>query len=768
LPSIQEPTVQGGRSLPPDIYSSGPWLHLNKSLKINEKNIYKYETSAARSGLHHPEHLLRLTTAHLLHTSPSRHLHTSPSSYKEREEGGREEGEDDERDRMLSALKTAVGFLAVPVLLTLVFGAGRDSGDPLNRSQGGQRAGQPVPEIQWGDFYTNLLLRGEVKEIVVHQGVNRATAILHPGAVYQGQTLPTEVVRIVIANVDSIESRVREAEERMGIKPSDHISVTYERKSETMGRTMAMLLGLALVLLLARGFQAMGRNVRTQLGSGNPFSSMTKANFTIIDPKIRGGKGTNTKFADVAGLKEPKVELLEFVDCLKNPGKYAELGAKPTRGAILFGPPGCGKTMLAKAMANEANVPFLSMNGSEFVEMIGGLGASRVRSLFAEARKRAPSIIYIDEIDAIGKKRDSGMAMGNDSEREQTLNQLLVELDGMSSTSDVIMLASTNRAEVLDKALLRPGRFARHITIDLPTLEERREILESHLKRITLEEKVETYSSRLATLTPGFSGADLANLVNESALHAAREKQEVVRLPNLEYAMERVTAGPEKKSSVISPLERRVVAYHESGHALVGWLLQHTDTLLKVTIVPRTSAALGFAQYTPTDQKLYTQEQFMDRMCMALGGRVAESLTFNKVTTGAQNDLEKVTKMAYAQIQQFGFSEAVGLVSFESDGGVKPYSKRLAATMDLEARRMVGEAYRRTEEVLGAHREQLQQLAELLLVKETLNYADVEALLGPPPFGRKAVVLPEDYEAGLAREAALGQGRAQGVGGSSG
>jgi spastic paraplegia protein 7 len=654
--------------------------------------------------------------------------------------------DDDERDRMLSALKTAVGFLAVPLLLMLVFGGlgggGGDNVNSLEQASGNQqRSGQPVAEIQWVDFYQNLLMRGEVQEIVVHAGVNRATAVLYPGAVYQGQKVNTQVVRIVTANVDNIETKLREAEAKMGIKSGDMISITYERKSEDMGRLMAWILIGGMALLAIRGLTSASKNMRATMKSSNPFTKMTKADFTLIDPMIRKGKGT--KFSDVAGLMEPKVELLEFVDCLKNPEKYRELGAKPTRGALLFGPPGCGKTMLAKAVANEANVPFLSMNGSEFIEMIGGLGASRVRSLFAEARKRAPSIIYIDEIDAIGKQRESGASMGGGGgEQEQTLNQLLVEMDGMSSSSDVILLASTNRSEVLDKALLRPGRFNRHITIDLPTMIERREILEKHLSTVVLEEPLTVYSERLATLTPGFSGADLANLVNESALHAAREAQDMIKLSNLEYAHERVTAGPEKKSSVLAPGERRVVAYHESGHALVGWMLEHTDALLKVTILPRTSAALGFAQYTPSDQKLFSPEQLMDRMCMALGGRVAESLTFNRITTGAQNDLEKVTKMAYAQVREFGFSAAVGHVSFQQQEGVKPYSKKLQATMDLEAKQMIAEAYKRTEVCLKENHEKLEALAQLLLERETLNYPEVEALLGPPPHGKKHLVTP--------------------------
>lgn len=359
------------------------------------------------------------------------------------------------------------------------------------------------------------------------------------------------------------------------------------------------------------------------------------------------------------------------------------------------------------------------MNGSEFIEMIGGLGAARVRDLFKEAKKRSPCIIYIDEIDAIGRQREGSGGFGggmSSGESEQTLNQLLVEMDGMVSKEGVLMLASTNRADVLDKALLRPGRFDRHIMIDLPNLIERREIFEKHLSDISLEGKPEIYSKRLATLTPGFSGADIANVCNEAALHAARLSQKIVQVKNLEYAVERLVGGTEKRSSSLSPIERKTVAYHEAGHAIVGWMLPSSDVLLKVTIVPRTSLALGFAQYTPKEQKLYTKENLHDKMCMALGGRAAENIIFNRITTGAQNDLEKVTKIAYAQIKVFGMNDNIGLLSFPDDdqnqsySGDKPYSKHLQNLIDLEARKLVNSAYDMTEKILRDNLDKLEKV----------------------------------------------------------
>eukprot|EP00095_Tigriopus_kingsejongensis_P000749 maker-scaffold273_size229271-snap-gene-1.20 protein:Tk00749 transcript:maker-scaffold273_size229271-snap-gene-1.20-mRNA-1 annotation:"PREDICTED: paraplegin" len=611
----------------------------------------------------------------------------------------------------------------------------------------------PPREVNWNDFYQNMLLAGEVSHISIIPLTNHAQVELYKDAIYKGQRTNNPRFTLSIPEDTNLEDRVREAEAQLGIPAGQGVSITYERSVELTSAIFSAVVGVMIisaVYFLSRRFMGSSGG-----GMANPFTRLTKADFTLIDPQMRTGQGV--KFTDVAGLKEAKIEVKEFVDYLKHPEKYSELGAKPPKGAILYGPPGCGKTMLAKAVANESNVPFLQMNGSEFIEMIGGLGAARVRNLFAEARKRSPSIIYIDEIDAIGRQRGGGGSgaggMGGGGEMEQTLNQMLVEMDGIASKEGVIMLASTNRSDVLDQALLRPGRFDRKIEIDLPSLIERKEILEHHMKGVVMELAPTAYSDRLATLTPGFSGADLANLVNEAALHAAREKCEHVGRSNFEYAIERVIAGPEKKTSVLNPVERKVVAYHEAGHALVGWMLQHTDALLKVTILPRTSMALGFAQYTPMDKKLFSPEELMDRMCMALGGRVAESLTFNRITTGAQSDLDKVTKMAYAQIRQYGFNPTVGHVSFEDTGGKRPYSKKLAATMDMEARQLIARSYKITEGVLQTHKDKLTLMAEELLKRETLNYDDVVALLGEPPFGKKNLVSPADFEKQLKEQA---------------
>lgn len=590
-----------------------------------------------------------------------------------------------------------------------------------------------VNMFKWDEFVNEMLLKGEVEKILILD--SNITVILRPGAIYKGRQLIQKTFSVYDpAYASIIEEKIREVERNIGIKAEDGIPIVYIQNNDLL--SILSLFGFLVIIL----FFLSSRQLFRVKGLPNPMdliTQKTRAKYTLVEPF--SGKGV--RFEDVAGLKEAKIEVMEFVDYLKHPERYSKLGAKVPKGALLLGPPGCGKTLLAKAVATEANVPFLSMNGSEFIEMLGGLGAARVRDLFAEAKKRAPSIIYIDEIDAVGKKRlEQNVEFGN-SESERTLNQLLVEMDGMTTAEDVIILASTNRAEVLDKALLRPGRFDRHILIDLPTMEERKQIFEYYLKSLSLQGKPEQYSGILSQLTPGFSGADIANVCNEAALHAARNKSTAVTNNDLMYAIDRTIGGASKKSNTLTPSTRNVVAYHEAGHALVGWLLEHTDVLLKVTIIPRVNLRLGFAQYFQLDQKLQSKEELFQKMCMMLGGRVAESLIFNKISTGAEDDLKKVTDIAYHQVQQFGMSPTVGLLSFHEEmtkaNTKKPYSKKLANVMDAEVRRLITETYKATEKLLLDNKDKLTALAEALLERETLTYDDVQALIGPPRFQKK-------------------------------
>ncbi|KAL5022764.1 hypothetical protein ScPMuIL_001919 [Solemya velum] len=594
--------------------------------------------------------------------------------------------------------------------------------------------------ISWNEFYHDMLSKGEVEDIVVRPEAEMAIIRLYQGAVIKGNQVDNPVFTLKIPDPYRFEEKVRKCEEELGIKHG--VAISYQRESSWGPLVLLGIIGLAAFLFM-RGLSKIQLPNPTDM-----FANERKAKFVRVDVMSQQGKGIS--FKDVAGLKEAKVEITEFVDYLKNPQRFKELGGKIPHGALLLGPPGCGKTLLAKAVATEARVPFLAMAGSEFVEMLGGLGAARVRDLFKEARKRAPCIVYVDEIDAIGRKR-GGSSMGSSAEEEHTLNQLLVEMDGMGTQEGVIMLASTNRADILDKALLRPGRFDRHITIDLPTMIERREIFDMYLQKLKIAQAIQVYSPRLAQLTPGMSGADIANICNEAALFAAREQKKSIDCADFDYAVERVIAGVAKKSQLLSPAEKKIVAYHESGHALVGWLLEHTDALLRISIVPRTNSALGFAQYLPSDQKLYSTDELFERMCMALGGRVAEAVTFNHITSGAQDDLKKVTKLAYDQIRTFGMNENVGLLSFPQGGGgsefsPKPYSKKLSALIDEEARSLVARAYRHTEKVLQENKDKLQILATKLLEKEVLTHEDIEALIGPPPFGRKTLLEPHGWE----------------------
>lgn len=465
---------------------------------------------------------------------------------------------------------------------------------------------------------------------------------------------------------------------------------------------------------------------------GNIFNiGKSKAILFDRDEKI------NLTFEDVAGLDEAKVEVQEIVNFLKNPKKYTALGGKIPKGALLIGPPGTGKTLIAKAMAGEAQVPFFSISGSDFVEMFVGVGASRVRDLFRQAREKAPCIIFIDEIDAIGRARGKTLIQGND-ERESTLNQLLVEMDGFSSEKGVIIIAATNRPDVLDTALLRPGRFDRQISIDKPDLKGREQIFKVHLKSIKISKEVDV--AKLSALTPGFVGADIANICNEAALIAARKDKNDIDMQDFNDAIDRAIGGLEKKNKLISPEEKKVIAYHEAGHALCGWYLEYAHPLLKVSIIPRGVAALGYAQYLPKEKYIEIEEELLDRMCMTLGGRAAEKVVFDRISTGAQNDLDHVTKMAYAIVSIFGMNEKVGNVSFydmmNQNTFSKPYSEETATLMDNEARQIIDKQYQRAQKLLVDRKDQLDALAKLLLEKEVLFKDDLEALLGKRPYDK--------------------------------
>ncbi|THG03381.1 hypothetical protein TEA_021927 [Camellia sinensis var. sinensis] len=570
-----------------------------------------------------------------------------------------------------------------------------------------------------------------------------------------------------IGSVESFEEKLEEAQEALGIDPHDYVSVTYTSEMVWYQELMKF----APTLLLLGSLWYMGRRMQGGLGVGGSGGKGARGIFNIGKAHVtKVDKNTKNKiyFKDVAGCDEAKQEIMEFVHFLKNPKKYEELGAKIPKGALLVGPPGTGKTLLAKATAGESGVPFLSIAGSDFMEMFVGVGPSRVRNLFQEARQCAPSIIFIDEIDAIGRARGRGGFSGTNDERESTLNQLLVEMDGFGTTSGVVVLAGTNRPDILDKALLRPGRFDRQISIDKPDIRGREQIFQIYLKKIKLDNQPSYYSQRLAALTPGFAGADIANVCNEGALIAARCEETQVTMEHFEAAIDRIIGGLEKKNKVISKLERRTVAYHESGHAVAGWFLEHAEPLLKVTIVPRGTAALGFAQYVPNENLLMTKEQLFDMTCMTLGGRAAEQVLLGKISTGAQNDLEKVTKMTYAQVAVYGFSEKVGLLSFPPrDDGFemsKPYSNKTGAIIDGEVREWVAKAYIHTIQLIEEHREQVAQIAELLLEKEVLHQDDLLRVLGERPFKSSEMTNYERFKLGFQES---GEKGGQTVGGVS-
>lgn len=490
------------------------------------------------------------------------------------------------------------------------------------------------------------------------------------------------------------------------------------------------------LILLFVFFWFMMRRMAGPSGPGGQIFNVGKSKAQLFDAENK----VKITFDNVAGLDEAKEEIQEIVEFLKNPGKFTKLGGKIPKGALLVGPPGTGKTLLAKAVAGEAGVPFFTLSGSDFVEMFVGVGAARVRDLFKQAKEKAPCIIFIDEIDAIGRSRGKGQMPGSNDERENTLNSLLVEMDGFGTDTGVIVVAATNRPDVLDNALLRPGRFDRQISIDKPDIVGREAIFKVHLKPIKSSDDVDP--KKLAAQTPGFAGAEIANVCNEAALIAARKNKSAVDMQDFQDAVDRVIGGLEKKNKIISPEEKKIVAYHEAGHAVAGWYLEHADPLVKVSIVPRGVAALGYAQYLPKEQFLYQTEQLMDEMCMTLGGRAAEEIIFGKISTGALSDLERVTKLAYSIVSVYGMNDRIGNVSFydsKSDGYkmTKPYSDTTAETIDEEVRKLILSAYERTKALLQERKSALEILAQELLEKEILFQADLEKLIGKRPFDRE-------------------------------
>ena len=533
-----------------------------------------------------------------------------------------------------------------------------------------------------------------------------------------------------IGSIESFETIISEVEKKY--LQGEYLDVSYETQPNYMRDIIGWLFPIFIILAIWLFiFKRMSKGSGGP-GGGNIFS-VGKSKAQLFDKEST----VKVDFKDVAGLAEAKVEVREIVDFLKTPKKYTDLGGKIPKGVLLVGPPGTGKTLLAKAVAGEADVPFFSMSGSDFVEMFVGVGASRVRDLFKQAKEKAPCIIFIDEIDAIGRARGKNPNFGANDERENTLNQLLTEMDGFANNAGVIIMGATNRADILDKALMRAGRFDRQIHLELPDINERNEIFKVHLKPIKLEKNLDT--TFLAKQTPGFSGADIANICNESALIAAREDKKVVERQDFLDAVDRIVGGLERKTKIITKDEKKTIAFHEAGHATVSWLLEHAHPLVKVTIIPR-GRALGAAWYLPEERQITTRDQLLDEMCAALGGRVSEELEFGKISTGAMNDLEKITKQAYAMIAYFGMSEKVGHISFYDSTGqgemafTKPYSEKTAELIDQEVKNLIEEAYKRSFELLKKNKDGLTKLAEILLEKEVIFSEDLELIFGKRPW----------------------------------
>ncbi len=592
-------------------------------------------------------------------------------------------------------------------------------------------------KISTSKFLNELLPSGDIKRVVVVNEDNVEVYLTEKalenkkyekvGKSKMGMNNSGPHYTFTIPSKDYFQEQV---DKKLETLPADKsINVEYVKRENMLGIILSWVLP---ILLLVALWMFMMRRVGNNMGGpGGQIFNIGKSKASLYD---KDSTQVSITFDDVAGLDEAKEEVKEVVDFLKNPQKYTNLGGSIPKGMLLVGSPGTGKTLLAKAVAGEAKVPFFSLSGSDFVEMFVGVGASRVRDLFKQAREKAPCIIFIDEIDAIGRARGKNMLQSND-ERENTLNQMLVEMDGFGGDTGIIILAATNRPDVLDPALLRPGRFDRQISIDKPDQKGREQIFKVHLKKLKLDPEVRP--EKLASLTPGFAGADIANVCNEAALIAARKNKSLVQIDDFNNAIDRVIGGLEKKNKIISPQEKEIIAYHEAGHAICGWYLEHADPLLKVTIIPRGEAALGYAQYLPKEQYLYRTEQLYDMMCMTLGGRVAEDIVFNKISTGAQNDLQRITNMAYGMVTVYGMNEKIGNLSFydpaNENAFTKPYSEATAREIDEEVRNIVQVAYERTKVLLNEKREQLEIIAQALLKKEILFKSDLEDLIGIRP-----------------------------------
>lgn len=592
-------------------------------------------------------------------------------------------------------------------------------------------------EINWQKFEKEILGRQAVARIEV---INNETAAIYIKSEFARNPYFKDVMKPVLGNqsspgphyslnigsVDAFERKLEQAQK--DVPSADRVPVDYVKKTNWLWSIAGWL--LPFILIMALWNYVIRRS--GDIGGGTSPFSFGKSNAMLIEKEK-----SNVTFNEVAGLEEAELEVREIVDFLKNPDSFTRLGAKIPKGVILVGPPGTGKTLLAKAVAGEAQVPFFSISGSEFVEMFVGVGASRVRDLFSRAKEKAPSIVFIDEIDAIGRSRGKGAFMsGANDERESTLNQLLTEMDGFGTNSGVIVLAATNRADMLDPALLRPGRFDRHIYLELPNLKEREEIFKVHLRQIVGRETIDT--AFLASQTPGFSGADIANICNEAALIAARRKKEKVEKTDFLEAIDRIVAGLEKKSKIISGQEKMIIAYHEAGHAVVSWLLKHVDPLVKVSIVPR-GKSLGAAWYLPEEKQLRSKSSFSEHLCATLGGRAAEEIIFGEVSSGALDDLEKTTKEAYMMVMYYGFNARIGNVSFYDSTGQrdtsfqKPYSEETGRLIDEEVRKLISEAYEQSKELLEKNKDSLVQVAELLLSKEVIFKEDLQNILGKRP-----------------------------------